>query len=153
MIERRLVTIALRDLIETATGKRCGLVTVPLEGTSTVPPPFYVLTPVSNTVHGAPMADMSEDATLVYQVTCVSGPVPGDPSSRGGVDQAEWLADKARTAILGRDLGSRQWLHPLTVAGARCIARRPEIEPGATNLPGDATITYVIRFVFDLTTA
>lgn len=153
MIDRRPVTLALRDLITTATGRPCGLGTVPLVNGAPAAPPYYVLDSIAWTVTGAPVADMGEDATAVYQVTGISGPVPGVPDSRGGIEQAEWLADKARTAVVGRDPVTRAWLHPITVPGVRVIGRRVDTEPGATNRPDDATIPYVIRFALDLATA
>lgn len=153
MIQRQPVTNALRDLVETATGRPCGLLTMPMNGDLPAPPPYYILTPVDWLPHGAPFADENEDATATYQLTGISGPLPGVPDSRGGVEQAEWLADKARTAIFGRDPVTRQWLHPLTVPGVKNTARRPNTEPGATSEPEDATIPYVIRFDLDLTPA
>lgn len=153
MIQRRPVTLALRALVESATGQRCGLVSMPMNGDLPVPPPYYILTPLPWVVYGAPLADENEDATATYQLTGVSGPVPGVPDSRGGVEQVEWLADKARTAVLGRDSVTGLWLHPLNVPGIKNTGRRLNIEAGATNEPEDATIPYVIRFDLDLTPA
>jgi hypothetical protein len=148
VIEKRLVTDALASLLGAATSLPVGRATMP--GSS---PPYYVLTPVDISTSGAPYADANEDMSLVYQVTAVSGPAAGSPGSTGTLEQAEGLADKARTAILGRDPATGQWLHPLTVTGTTCMCRELEIEPGATSDPADGIISYVLRFRLDLTAA
>ena len=83
----------------------------------------------------------------------MSGPNPTIPDSRGSTDQVEWLLDRGKEAILGRDPVTGLWLHPLVIPGAKVICREPDVEPGATNDPADAIITYVTRVRFDLTPA
>lgn len=154
MIQRRQVTAALQTLIATATGKPCGRGAIPTSDTGTeVVPPYYLLYPLDGGVSGPPLVDDASDASYVYQVTCVSGPDPAVPQSRGTTDQAEWLADKARSAVLARDPATGRWVNPLTADGAVCMCREIDAEPGATSDPGDAIISYVIRFRFDLTPA
>ena len=148
MIERRKVTDALLAMLRTATGMPVGDGEIPEGATA---PPYYILYAVDSTTGGAPFSDLSEDSTLVYQVTCVSGPNPQVANSRGSRGQAEWLADKARLALLARDPVTRQWANPITVPGGRVTGRRPDIEPGGTNDPADAIISYVLRFGLDLT--
>ncbi|CAM5499696.1 hypothetical protein SANTM175S_08951 [Streptomyces antimycoticus] len=104
-------------------------------------------------VSGAPYADEHEDMETVYQVTSVSGLVPGQSGTYGTLEQAEGMADKAREAFIGRDPESGLWLHALDIAGAKCVCRELEIEPGATNDPADGIISYVQRFRFGLTAA
>ncbi|MDX3232890.1 hypothetical protein [Streptomyces sp. ME19-01-6] len=148
MIEKRLVTNALATLLGAATSLPVGRSVMPGSG-----PPYYVLTPVDTSVSGAPYTDASEDMSLVYQVTAVSGPSASQPGSAGTLEQAEGMADKARTAILGRNAVTGQWLHLLTVTGAFCMCRELETEPGATSDPADGIISYVLRFRLDLTAA
>lgn len=148
MIQKRLVTNALASLLGTATSLPVGRSAMP-----TGSPPYYVLTPVDTSTSGAPYTDANEDMSLVYQVTAVSGPLSGQPGSTGTLEQAEGLADKARTAVLGRAPGTGQWLNPLTVAGASVMCRELETEPGATSDPADGIISYVLRFRLDLTVA
>ncbi|MEU1908358.1 hypothetical protein [Streptomyces hygroscopicus] len=148
MIEKRLVTNALASLLGAATALPVGRAAMPAVG-----PPYYVLTPVDISTSGAPYTDANEDMSLVYQVTCVSGPAPDRPASTGTLEQAEGMADKARTAILGRDPVTGQWLHPLTIPGASCMCRELETEPGATSDPADGIISYVQRFRLGLTAA
>lgn len=148
MIERRPFTTALAATLATKTGMPVGRGRMP-----DAKAPYYVLYSLDATTSGAPLADENEDASFVYQVTCVSGPDPARPGSAGSVDQAEWLVDKAKTALLGRNFTTGQWSSPITVPGVHIMCRSVDVEPGGTNDPTDAIISYVIRFRFDLTPA
>ena len=148
MIDRRPFTNALAALLASGTGMPVGRGRMP-DG----PPPYYLLYSLDSATSGAPLADENEDASFVYQVTCVSGPDPTKPGSTGSVDQAEWLADKARRAVLGRDPATGAWTSPLTIPGVKVMCREVDVEPGAVNDPADAIISYVIRFRFDLSPA
>ncbi|MER6844853.1 hypothetical protein [Streptomyces platensis] len=149
MIERRVVTNALASLLGTATGLPVGKGVLPAGGATA----YYVLTPLDSSLSGAPYADMSEDLSLVIQVTSVSAPDKSRPGTAGTLEQAEGLADKARAAYLARNPTTGQWTNPLTVTGVRCMCRELEVEPGAMNDPADGIISYVQRFRFDLTPA
>ena len=148
MIDKRKVTAALAALLETATEKPVGKGRMPQAD-----PPYYILYSLDATVSGAPLADDNEDLSVVYQITSVSGPDETVQSSAGLLDQAEWLADKARQAILRRDASTGLWVSALTVPGAKIMCRELETEPGGTSDPSDAIISYVQRFRFDLTPA
>lgn len=148
MIDRRPFTAALAALLASSTGMPVGRGRMP-----DAKPPYLLLYSLDGTTSGAPLADENEDASFTYQVTCVSGPDPAKPGSVGSVDQAEWLVDKVKRAILGRDTGTGQWVAPLTIPGVKVMCREPDVEPGGTNDPTDAIISYVIRFRFDLTPA
>jgi hypothetical protein len=104
-------------------------------------------------VSGAPFADENEDASIVYQITSVSGPNPDVPNSAGSMEQTEWMADKAREVFLARSPATGLWLHQLVVPGVKVMTRSLETEPGGTNDPADAIIGYVQRFRLDLTPA
>jgi hypothetical protein len=147
MIARLPVTMALSALLASATNLPVGRGNKP----ANTNPPYYLLYAMPADVSGAPLADEYEDASFVYQVTSVSGPDPTVQDSRGVADQAEWMADKARTAILGRDPATGLWLRTLTIPGVKVIARSLDTEAGATNDPADAIMSYVQRFRFDLT--
>ncbi|WP_228981275.1 hypothetical protein [Streptomyces sp. DH12] len=155
MIARRPVSLAVQTLLATATGLPVGRGRVPAGPTpgSQASPPYYVLYLLPTTLHGPPLADENADATFIYQVTSVSGPKPGVSGSSGSIDQVEWMADKARDAVLARDPGTGLWLRPLTVPGVKNTGRSLDIEPGESSAPDDAIITYVQRFRFDLTPA
>lgn len=149
MIDRLPVTKAVTAMLAAASGKPVGRGAIPLG----VEPPYYLLTVVSTTPSGAPLADESEDLSVVYQVTAVTGPAPSNAGSYAVADQAEWLADRARKAFLARDPDTGQWLHPITVPGARVYARSLDIEPGGSRDDSDAIIDNVQRFRLDLTSA
>ena len=143
MIERRPITAALAVLLATATGKPCGTGTLPrTPAGATVAPPYTVLQPLDFDVSGAPFTDLSEDAEAIYQVTCVATTT----------EQAEWLSDRVRKGVLGRDPVTRQWLHPIDVPGVACRSRESESDAGTDNTPGDAIVSYVIRFRIAFTT-
>lgn len=155
MIERRPVTLLIASVLAEATGKPVGLGKIPTapDGTTAVIPPYYILYSLPLALGGAPLADRNEDATLTYQVTSVSGPDPSIPQSTSAEDQAEWMADKARTALLGRDPATGLWLYDLAPTGWKTMCRSLEIEPGADSSAADAIISYVQRFTLDLTPA
>jgi hypothetical protein len=148
VIDKRKVTEALAALLTAETGKPVGLGHMPKAD-----PPYYILIGVDTAVSGAPFADTSEDISIVYQITSVSGPDPTTISSTGSQAQAEWLADRARWAILRRDPTTGLWAAALTVPGAKVMCRELETEPGGTSDPTDGIISYVQRFRFDLTPA
>lgn len=153
MIEKRVVTNAVATLLGTVTALPVGKASIPRTSTGLKAPPYYILTPVTVFTSGAPYPDANEDMTIVYQVTSVSGPAPGQSGTYGSLEQAEGLADKAREALLGRNSVTGRWLHTLTIPGATCMCRELETEPGATNDPADGIISYVQRFRLDLTPA
>lgn len=155
MIQRRLATAQIAAILAAHSGKPVGRGRIPSapDGTTAVVPPYYILYSLPLSLGGAPYADMNEDAYLIYQVTGVSGPDPTVPQSTGAVDQAEWLADKARDAFLGRDPATGLWLHPIVLAGWSCMGRGLDTEPGADSDAPDGIISYVQRFRFDLTPA
>ncbi|MFF6903510.1 hypothetical protein [Streptomyces hydrogenans] len=149
MIERREVTHAVAAALAAGSGKPVGRGAIPPGGE----PPYYLLVAVSTTLSGPPLADENPDMSVVYQVTAVTGPAPSTPGSYAVAEQAEWMADKARTVLLGRDPNTGQWLHPITVTGATVYGRHLDTEPGGSSDPSDAIIDNVQRFRFDLTPA
>ncbi|MDX2999139.1 hypothetical protein [Streptomyces scabiei] len=149
MIDSRVFTNALIDLLATASGKEVGRGRHP-DGQ---PTHYYIVYRVDRQTTGAPLSDLNEDATLVYQVTCVSGPDPDDPDSYGTQAQLEWLEDTARKIILGRVPGTRQWLHALNPPGIRVMSRRSDVEPGGTPDPTDGIMSSASRFAFDVNSA
>ena len=142
MIAQLPVTQAMVKLITGATGHPCGHGALPTDAAGApVPPPYYVLHPVQFTPDGAPLADMAEDASLIYQVTCVGVQT----------DQGESLADRVRAAVLGRSPVTGVWQHPLTVPGVTCYGRSIDLDAGTVPDPADAIVSYVIRFRIDCT--
>lgn len=149
MIARLPVTMALSELVESVTGFPVGRGRKPLN----VDPPYYLMYSITATYSGAPFSDLNEDTCLTYQFTPVSGPDPDVPDSYGVADQAEYMADKVREAVLGRDPATGLWLHELIVPGAKVNCRSLDVEAGGTSDPTDAIMSYALRVRLDLTTA
>jgi hypothetical protein len=146
VIDKLKVTQAVAELLQQATGLPVGLSHMPK-----AQPPYYVLYSVDTQLDGAPFSDLNEDMSVVYQITSVSGPDEKVISSTGTLEQAEFMADKARAAFLRRNPVTGRWETALEVTGARVMCRELETEPGGTSDPTDAIISYVQRFRFDLT--
>ncbi|WP_406260390.1 hypothetical protein OIA45_19615 [Streptomyces chartreusis] len=131
MIDRAPVSKALQHLIVKATGRPCGLGALPLVNGKPAEVPYTVLYPLGGPVGGAPLTDASEDAELVYQLTSVA--------SR--TDQAEWMADRGRRAVLGRAPSGR-WLCPLEVPGVGVWGRELEGDAGTdATASGEGIVT------------
>lgn len=153
MIERRLVTAGLKALLAELTGRPVGLRTVPVDAEGRpVPPPYTLLYPLDHRTDDGTLADRHTTAMSEYQATFVSGPTPGVPDSRGGDEQAQWLADRGRRVIERPADGSPGYAHPLTIPGVSCW-RREAVEAGGTSDGSDAIITSVIRFRLYLETS
>ncbi|MGA5670078.1 hypothetical protein ACPCTG_31930 [Streptomyces pseudogriseolus] len=147
MIQRLPVTQGLQALLATLTGRPVGLRSVPLNDQGTpVPPPYTILYPLDRTDDTNTLADNQTAAVLDYQATFVSGPTPGVPNSRGGDEQAQWLADKAWKVVQRPANGAPGYAHPINVGtGVNCW-RREAREAGGTSDQNDAIITSVIRY-------
>lgn len=148
MIPRLPFSLACAALLRDVSGKPVGLGRHP-----GVAPPYYLQYALPAVRSGAPYSDLNEDAAFVYQITCVSGPDPTKPESHGAAEQAEWLADRANEAFLGRDPSTGLWLHDLSAPGIKVMGRSMDVEAGGTSDPGDAIMDYVLRYRFDLTSA
>lgn len=141
MIDRAPVTEALRRMLTEATGKPCGTGALPLLGGQPAPLPYLVLYPLGGRTGGAPLADQSEDAALDYQVTVVAG----------RTDQAEWLADRVRGAVLER-VAAGGWSRPIKVSTADIWAREMVSDDGAdSSETSEGVVTWPLRFRFQLT--
>lgn len=147
MIQRLPVTQGLQALLASLTGKPVGLRSVPLDAKgSPVPPPYTLLYPQDRNDDTATLADNQRAAVLDYQATFVSGPTPGVPDSRGGDEQAQWMADRGWKVVERPADGTAGYAHPLNVGAGVTCWRREAREAGGTSDPGDAIITSVIRF-------
>ncbi|MER7514031.1 hypothetical protein ABTX82_37800 [Streptomyces lavendulae] len=135
MIARAPITAAVRAMLVTATGRPCGLGSLPLVDGRPAPLPYTVLYPLGGPVDGAPFSDAGEDAHLTYQVTIVGA----------RVDQVEWLADGVRRGFLGRTAAG-EWQQPLSVQGGRVWARELIVDEGADPAAAGDFTTYVQRY-------
>jgi hypothetical protein len=143
------VTKALVALLQSATGKPVGEGRRP-DGADDLSH-YYILYFITRSTDGAAFSDLNEDADITYQVTSVSGPDPNEPDSYGTQSQIQWMDDKARRAILGRDPNTRRWLYDLAVPGCRVTARRSAGEAGETPDATDAIMSSAPRFTFCVT--
>ncbi|MFI8792565.1 hypothetical protein [Streptomyces sp. NPDC055105] len=151
MIKRLPVTQGLQALLETVTGYPVGRRTVPLDANGRpVPPPYTILYPLDRDDADNTLADNGKAAIADYQATFVSGPKPGEPDSRGGDDQAQWMADRGWEVVERPADGSPGYLHALNAGPGVDCYRREAREAGGTSDPNDAIITSVIRFRFYL---
>jgi hypothetical protein len=140
ILERRLATDALAALLGTATGKPCGTGAAPMVGASAAEPPYTVVHALPLTLSGAPFSDLNEDASTLYQVDCVARQH----------QQAEWLADRARTGVLGRDTAGA-WLYDLSLPGWTCYARSLDLDAGTDTDVAAGVVSYVLRFRLEWT--
>ncbi|WP_030188174.1 hypothetical protein [Streptomyces violaceorubidus] len=147
MIQRLPVTQGLQALLASLTGRPVGLRSVPLDSKGApLPPPYTLLYPLDRTDDTATLADNQRAAVLDYQATFVSGPTPGVPNSRGGDEQAQWLADRGWKVVERPADGSPGYTNALSVGpGVHCW-RREAREAGGTSDQNDAIITSVIRY-------
>jgi hypothetical protein len=147
VIDRLPVTLGLKALLETLTTLPVGLRTVPVDAAGNpVPPPYTLLYPMDRGDDTDTLADNGRAAVVDYQATFVSGPTPGDPNSRGGDEQTQWMADKGWRVIERPTDGSPGYMHPLNVGtGVDCWCREAR-EAGGTSEQNDAIITSVIRY-------
>ncbi|MEV4502564.1 hypothetical protein [Streptomyces klenkii] len=135
MIDRAPVTEAVRAMLSKAVGKPCGVGALPTVNGNPASLPYLVLYPLGGEVDGAPLGDRSEDAHLVYQVTVVAG----------RTDQAEWVADRTRRALLDR-VATGEWAHPLAVPSGRVWGRALIADDGADpSSAGEGVVTYALR--------
>lgn len=147
MIQRLPVTQGLQALLETLTTFPVGRRTVPLDDAGNpVPPPYTLLYPLDGNDDTNTLADNNTAAVFDYQATFVSGPVPGAPDSRGGDDQAQWLADRGWKVVERPADGSGDYAHALNAGDGVGCWRREAREAGGTSDPNDGIMTSVIRY-------
>ncbi|MFJ7023258.1 hypothetical protein ACIQUW_33345 [Streptomyces sp. NPDC101117] len=146
MIDRLPVTDGFTALLETLTGRPVGRRTVPVDANGQpVPPPYTILDPLDRTDDDNTLADNGKATVVGYQATFVSGPIPGWPDSRGGDEQAQWLADRG-WKVVERPANGPGYAHALNVGAGVACWRREAREVGGTSDPNDGIITSVIRY-------
>ncbi|MFE1560114.1 hypothetical protein ACFW6V_34620 [Streptomyces sp. NPDC058734] len=127
----------MRTMLATATGRPCGVGSLPLVEGRPAPLPYTVLYPLGGPVGGAPFADAAEDAHPTYQVTVVAA----------RSDQAEWLADRVRRAFLARTPAGG-WESELTAPGISVWGRQLIVDEAGDSSTSDV-VTYIQRYRLD----
>ncbi|MGW0822516.1 hypothetical protein [Streptomyces sp. NPDC002845] len=140
-VSGRLVSLAAQSMLAAATTRSCGYGTAPTSSStpSGATIPYSVLYPLGITTSGPAYGDADADARVLFQVTSVALTA----------EQAEWMADRVRTAILGRT-SSGDFVNAVTVAGCAVIGRELDKEEGVTVSGG--VYSYVQRYVLTVTT-
>ncbi|MFB7828408.1 hypothetical protein [Streptomyces hydrogenans] len=139
-VSGRVVSLAVQAMLAGATGRSCGYGVAPTSsnlptGAAT---PYCVLYPVGSTSDGPPFGDMSADARLVYQVTSVATTA----------EQAEWMADKVRSAFMART--EKGPTYPISATGYVVMSRELDKEEGVAVASG--VYSYIQRFALEVTT-
>jgi hypothetical protein len=125
-------------MLTEATGKPCGTGALPLLGGQPAPLPYLVLYPLGGSTGGAPFGDQSEDAHLEFQVTAVAA----------RTDQAEWLADRVRRAVLERR-ATGEWTRPINISAGEVWAREIVSDNGIDEpATSGGVVTYALRCLF-----
>lgn len=106
------VDSSFQAFLETNTGRGVGLAKLP---TSTAVP-YAIVYPMTSGMGDGSYADPEEDRELLYQLTCV-GETP---------QQARWMSDKVRRAILGRN-SSGAYLYTMTLTGVNVQRRSSDM--------------------------
>ena len=147
MTARLPVTRALAALVEQTTGRPCGMGELPrVQGKSGWEPaavPYTILDSLPAEFTGPPLWDWHADAAWSYQVTSV-----GERA-----DQVEWLADRVRAGLVGRD--DDGWAHDLRIPQLRVIDRELTYDAGGepSVSAAGAIVSYVQRVTITVTPA
>ncbi|WP_157878037.1 hypothetical protein [Streptomyces torulosus] len=138
-VSGREVSLAVQKTLAAATGRSCGYGTAPTASSTptgaTVP--YNVLYSLGITTSGPPLGDGDADARVLLQVTSVGSTA----------EQVEWMADKARAALLTRSSGT--YAHAITITGYAVIDRELDKEEGISVSSG--VYSYVQRYVLTVT--
>ncbi|GAA2136704.1 hypothetical protein GCM10009760_16380 [Kitasatospora kazusensis] len=140
-VQGRVVSLAVQAALSGATGRSCGYATAPVAADkptgNTVP--YCVLYPLGSVSDGPPFGDADADAKVLVQVTSIGTTA----------EQAEWMADKVRGALLGRAPGAG-FATPVAPAGHVVTGRELDKSDGVTVVSG--VYSYIERFALHVTT-
>ncbi|MFF8769066.1 hypothetical protein [Kitasatospora sp. NPDC015120] len=140
-VQGRVVSLALRDALAAGTGRSCGYGAPPVAADkptgNTIP--YQVLYPLGGTSSGPPFGDQAGDGRMLYQLTSVGSTA----------EQAEWMADKGRAAVLGTT-AKGGFATPILPAGHTVIGREIDKEDGVTVANG--VYSWIARIILHVTT-
>ncbi|MFE5969814.1 hypothetical protein [Streptomyces sp. NPDC056463] len=139
-VSGRILSLAVQTMLASATGRSCGYGVAPTA--SSLPTgaatPYSVLYPIGSTSDGPPFGDVSADARILYQVTSVATTA----------EQAEWMADKVRAAMVAR--AGTGYTYPIVASGYAVMSRELDKEEGVAVTSG--VYSYIQRFALEVTT-
>ncbi|TQF05563.1 hypothetical protein E6W39_29205 [Kitasatospora acidiphila] len=141
-VSGRVISLAVQAALASATGRSCGYGAAPLVADkptgNTIP--YCVLYPLGTApMDGPPFGDADADAKVLVQVTSIGSTA----------EQAEWMADKVRTTLLGRTVNSG-FATPITPTGFAVMGRELDKSDGISVVSG--VYSYVERFALHVTT-
>jgi hypothetical protein len=123
-VNRRFLTNGLIECLETRTGKKCGDHEAPVTEDKT----YMILYALpGGDVGGPPLVAPEADVTVVYQITSV-----GEERAN-----AEWMADRARQAIMGRYEDGR-FKSEISTPSGYVVADRRQLPDGGVDREGKA---------------
>ena len=115
---RKPLTDALKSMLETATTRPVGVLRAPIINGEAAQLPYVVIFPdKGGRFMGPPLTAPNADAAFPYMIKCVGG----------REDQTELLADRVRTAILGRE-SDGSFSTGLTPTGLTVMDRQPGLD-------------------------
>ncbi|WP_328403994.1 hypothetical protein OHS70_34230 [Streptomyces sp. NBC_00390] len=140
-VSGREVSLAVQRMLAAATTRSCGYGTAPTVSStpSGAQVPYSVLYPLGVTTDGPPYGEADADARVLLQLTSVAATA----------EQAEWMADKVRSVMLGRKT-SGAYTSEITVPGCVVMQRTLDKEEGVAVASG--VYSYVQRYVIEVTT-
>ncbi len=139
-VQGRVVSLAVQAALVAGTGRSCGYGTAPVAADKPTgnQAPYSVLYPIGGTSSGPPFGDADGDGRMLYQVTSIGTTA----------EQCEWMADKVRTALLGRAKGA--FATSITAVGHTVVGRELDKEDGVAVV--SSVYSYVQRFILHVTT-
>lgn len=140
-VSGREVSLAVQRMVSSATTRSCGYGTAPTVSStpSGAQVPYSVLYPLGVTPSGPPYGAPDADARVLLQLTSVATTA----------EQAEWMADKVRAAMLNRKPGGA-YAFDIVVPGCAVMQRTLDKEEGVAVASG--VYSYVQRYVIEVTT-
>ncbi|MFE3992321.1 hypothetical protein ACFXPW_11670 [Streptomyces goshikiensis] len=141
-VSGREVSLAVQKMLSTATTRSCGYGTAPTASSAPTGAqvPYAVLYPLGLMTDGPPYGQADGDARALLQITSVATTA----------EQAEWMADRVRAAMLARKSGTNgAYTTDIAIPGCAVLRRALDKEEGVAVAGG--IYSYVQRYVVEVT--
>lgn len=141
-VSGREVSLAVQRMLSTATTRSCGYGTAPTASSAPTGAqvPYAVLYPLGLMTDGPPYGQADGDARALLQITSVATTA----------EQAEWMADRVRAAMLARKSGTNgAYTTDIAIPGCAVLRRALDKEEGVAVAGG--IYSYVQRYVVEVT--